>query len=62
MNWGGALLYAHGHNKEDIRAIYPKYNTCVVMKPPIHHSTMMTSKDAPFRLSLQIFTKPKKIK
>lgn len=56
-NWGGALLYAHRHNLDDIRAIYPKYNQAVVMKPPIHHSTMMTAKNAPMRLSLQIFTK-----
>lgn len=56
INWGGALLYAHKHSFDDIRAVYPEFNKAVFMKPPIHHTTMMTAKDAPLRISLQIFT------
>jgi hypothetical protein len=53
-DWGGCFLYEDG---DDIKAIYPKYNTAILFKPPLMHCTVMPTINAPLRKSLQIFFK-----
>lgn len=54
-DWAGMFVYEDG--PKEIKAIYPEYNKCVVMYPPIMHTTTMPSINAPLRESLQIFIK-----
>lgn len=51
-DWGGCLLY---EDKEEIKAIYPQYNSAVMFKPPLMHCTVMPTMNAPLRRSLQLF-------
>lgn len=52
-NWGGAFMYMPG--PDDIRAMYPKFNTGVCFDPPMLHCPSITAGNAPMRESLQIF-------
>ena len=52
--WGGYFVYADG---DKIKAIIPQFNKSVSFKTPLKHSVLLTSIDAPFRESLQIFVK-----
>ncbi len=56
-DWGGAFLYKKPTNFLDIACIYPKQNLAVSFKPPLYHSTTLTTINAPFRESLQIFVR-----
>jgi Rps23 Pro-64 3,4-dihydroxylase Tpa1-like proline 4-hydroxylase len=51
-NHGGLFLY---ENKEEIKAIVPEFNKCVVNIFKINHATSLTTVEAPPRETLQIF-------
>ena len=55
-NYGGLFLYKLEKN---IHAVVPYINTCVLQKNGIWHAVSFTTKNAPIRLSLQIFCKKK---
>lgn len=51
-DWAGFFVY------EDVfgmKAVLPKYNTAVIMKPPVEHCVVAPTLDAPLRESLQLF-------
>lgn len=51
-NHGGLFLY---ENNEEIKAIVPQFNKCVVNTLKINHATSLTTMEAPPRETLQIF-------
>lgn len=53
MNWGGCFIYENA--ADDLRAIYPAFNTGIVLHPPVLHTTTMPTIHAPLRESLQVF-------
>lgn len=53
-NFGGLFLY---EKDNEIKCIYPSFNRCVVNTNKLSHGTSLTSIDAPYRTTLQIFFK-----
>ena len=51
-DFGGLFLY---EDKDEIKAIVPKFNKCIINTNNLKHGTSMTTFDAPVRLSLQMF-------
>ena len=51
-DWGGYFMYERG---QEIIALKPKFNRCVLLHPPVQHTTTMPTMNAPLRKSLQIF-------
>jgi hypothetical protein len=53
-NHAGYFLFKAEDNML-IQAVLPQYNMCLSYVPPIMHSVVMSSLDAPKRISLQVF-------
>jgi len=51
-NHGGLFLY---ENNNEINVIIPEFNKCVVNDLKINHATTLTTIEAPYRETLQIF-------
>ena len=51
-DWGGAYLY---ECNEGIKVLYPKNNRMVLQNNHTPHSTSIVSKNAPVRITIQIF-------
>ena len=56
-NWGGLFMYTENDEiTNDINAVFPKNNLAILQKNSnIWHSVSPTSKNAPIRVSLQMF-------
>jgi|TARA_R100001460_G_scaffold63470_1_gene103692 Rps23 Pro-64 3,4-dihydroxylase Tpa1-like proline 4-hydroxylase len=52
VDHGGFFMYMH---EGKYNAIPPKYNSCVITTKNLLHGTTLTTTDAPFRKTLQIF-------
>ena len=51
-DYGGLFLY---ENNKEIKAIVPEFNKCIVNNLKVVHGTSLTTIDAPYRETLQIF-------
>ena len=54
IDFGGLFIYKENN---ELKCLFPKYNTAVSFVPPIGHTTTTTNINASFRESLQIFVK-----
>lgn len=57
LNWGGLFLYKD--KDEEIKSIAPKKNRAVLQEGGVPHSVTLTTKQADYRYTLQIFFKHK---
>ena len=59
-NHGGAFVYKTGHKHFDNHCIYPEENLGILLHKDmgeIPHAVIPTSKSAPVRITLQLFSK-----
>jgi Rps23 Pro-64 3,4-dihydroxylase Tpa1-like proline 4-hydroxylase len=51
-DWGGLFIY---EEKDNLQAIAPSFNKCIINNSFVEHSVTLTTIDSPYRETIQIF-------
>lgn len=55
LDYGGFFLYQEDYPKGEYKAIPPEFNSCIINDNHVYHGTSLTSSDAPYRETIQVF-------